>query len=100
MSSNSKQSQAKSSTSNVRAEPKLPDESSATDKAIPVKALHFKTSVKWPEKAGAGTCLMVGTPGMSRSNSVVYCDSIFLYRNEFCIDGRWWLSKADVIWEF
>lgn len=80
--------------------PRLPDASS--DKATPVKAIHFWQPIKWPDLPGAGVSLVVGKPANFRNN-VLYCESIFLYRGDFIVDGRWFMPKtsgAILNWEY
>lgn len=77
-------------------------ESEATDKTIPVKAINFWQSIKWPGIPGAGLSLVAGRPNDFRSN-VLYCETIFQYRGKFCIDGKYWMpetSGAILNWEY
>jgi hypothetical protein len=79
------------------------DESS--EKAAPVRCIHFSQLVRWPGLAGSFTTLTTTKPEVPQLNSanVCYVDSIFLYRGEFCINGRFWMPKtagAILTWEF
>lgn len=81
--------------------PRLPDESNmskpntkndptAEDKARPVRCIHFSHITKWPGVAGAGIGICVGAPPASNYLSV---DSIFLYRGEFVVNGKYFMNK-------
>lgn len=77
--------------------PKLPaggEPDALQDKAIPVKAIYFGQVVKWPQLAGAGSCLRVGRPENSLGQNIIYCDSIFEYRGSFCINAQFWVDKS------
>ena|SRR5690348_12366488 len=73
--------------------PKRLDESS-DDKAVPIRAVYFDKLLKWPGIAGAATCLSVGKPGTMMSQNVMYCDSIFLYKGDFVINGQYFMPKT------
>jgi hypothetical protein len=64
-------------------------------KAVPVKALYFDKLVRFPGYAGASTQLMTGRPEVEfGSTGVTYVTSIFLYRGEFCVDGRFFVPMS------
>ena len=80
----------------------LPAES---DKATPVRALHFSQLVRWPGLAGSFSSLIVGKPEVAQLNAanVCYADSIFEYRGRFCVNGRFWVPEtagALLSWEY
>lgn len=72
--------------------PRSPD---ASDRAVPVKAIHFGQVIKWPEVSGAASSIQAGaapTTGYPKTN-VAYVASIFLYRGNFVIDGRYFMPE-------
>lgn len=78
--------------------PKSHDASKTADvvdktRAIPVRAIHFNQPIKWPGVAGAGLTLQAGRADMLRNN-VLYCDNIMLYRDEFVVDGQYFMPKT------
>lgn len=77
---------------------KLQDASKALavpeDKAIPVKAIYFDKIIKWPGIAGASSALVVGSADAGIPGNALRCDSIFLYRGEFIINGRHFMPKS------
>lgn len=70
---------------------KSPDEGS--DKALPVKAIYFDKVVKWPGLAGAASSIVVGKP-TNISQNAMYCDSIFLYRGKFIVNGKHFMHET------
>jgi hypothetical protein len=68
---------------------KLPED----DKALPVRAIYFSQIIKFPGMSGAASMLVV-----DKSDSVSFgalkCDSIFLYRGEFIVDGMYFIPKT------
>lgn len=76
----------------------------ASEKAIPVKAVHFSQMVRWPGFAGAGSSLVSRALNPSITNpSYIWCDTIFQYRGKFCIDGKWFMPEsagAILTWEY
>jgi hypothetical protein len=36
---------------------------------------------------------MVGRPENSIGTNVIYCDTIFEYRNQYCINAQFWMDK-------
>lgn len=70
-----------------------PQKSQGDDKAIPVKAIHFAQAVKWPGLPGAGLSLKVGLASPGGGHNTIFCDTIFLYRDEFVINGQHFMSK-------
>lgn len=81
--------------------PKRLDET-VEQKARPVRAIYFTHLTKWPGVAGAGMCLTTAQP-TSMTAQVIHCDSIFLYRDEFVVNGAHFMPKtcgAILCWEF
>lgn len=83
---------------------KSPDGNS-DDRAVPVRALHFSQLVRWPGLAGSFTTLTTTKPEVAQltSANVAYAESIFLYRGDFCINGKFWMPRtagALLTWEF
>lgn len=64
-------------------------------KAVPVRELYFSTLVRIPGVGGAATCIVAGKPDvMKTAQNVQYVDSIFMYNNEFIIDGQFFVPKT------
>lgn len=64
-------------------------------KAIPVRELYFSGLVRIPGTAGAATCIVAGKPELMKiAQSIQYVDTIFLYNNEFIIDGQFFIPKT------
>lgn len=72
----------------------MPAADNEQDKAIPVKALYFGQMVKWPGVAGAGNVLMVGKPLNAMAQNIMYAESIFEYKGQFCINAQHWMPKS------
>lgn len=108
MSSATKNSQPKENTSKGPQSPVASDPRprlDSSDKATPVKALHFSQLVRWPGLAGSFSSLVVGKPEVAQLNAanVCYADSIFEYRGRFCVNGRFWVPEtagALLSWEY
>lgn len=62
----------------------------AEDKARPVRVIHFWSLSKWPGIGGAGMGLGVGA---KLPSNYLACDSIFLYRGEFVVNGQYFMDK-------
>ena len=63
------------------------------DKAIPVRALYFSQIVKFPGMGGAASAL-VADKSESLVPGALKCDTIFLYKGDFIIDGIFFLPRT------
>lgn len=70
---------------------KSPDE----NKAVTVTSIHFAGITKFPGISGASNTLTTQRVGTYANSSQV--DSIFLYRGEFCVNGRLFVPKSAVL---
>jgi len=73
---------------------KLREDDEASDRTYPVKAIYFYQPVKWPDVAGAATALKVGKPNGLSGQNVIWCDTIFLHRGEFIVNGKQFMPKT------
>lgn len=59
-----------------------------------MRAIYFNELTKWPGIAGAGMVLAVKDGPKPDAAPALFCDSIFLYGDEFVVDGRFFVPKA------
>lgn len=61
-------------------------------RAKAVRAIYFNEAVRWPGRSAGMVIAVAGTKNLMAS-PVINCDTIFLYGDEFVVDGQYFLDK-------
>ena len=68
-----------------------PPKSPAESRALAVRALYFDKPIIVPGVSGATSSIRVGGPPQGLGSNATVVESIFLYQEKFCINGRFFM---------